>query len=108
MPRFIIIATHAPSQCPGVNKQMGEIMQKVTEEAMRIGEKRGVKLLEPPIHLSPSHKIMAILEAPNADALNDHLFESRLMQVQDIEMYWAEPMPELMKKAEALGQKPLY
>ena len=83
-------------------------MQKVVSEAPKIGEKRGVKLLEPPIHLSPSHKIMAIVEAPNADALNEHLFESRLMQIQDMELYFAEPLPELIKRGETLGQQPLY
>src|SRR5438128_781572 len=43
VPQYLVIGTHAPSQCPGANQRMGEIWRQLIEAAPAIGEKRGVK-----------------------------------------------------------------
>jgi hypothetical protein len=106
MPQYIAIGSHEPSQCPGANRVMGEVFQKLLEAAPRIAEQHGVRVAMGPVHLDPAHKILIVLEAPTQDAVQDALLANRMGQIQAVELYRATPLPELFAKAQ--GQEPLY
>jgi len=87
---------------------MREIFQKLQPALTDIGAKHGVKRVTPQLHLDPTHQLMVILEAPNADAVLDTLNENRLGQIQNVQVFRATPVEELFKLADTLGQQPLY
>jgi hypothetical protein len=86
---------------------MSEIFQKLMAEAPALATKHQVRAGEI-LHLGPSHRLMFMFEAPSADALNEYLIESRLEDVQDVELYFGEDLPGLIEKTERLGLQPLY
>jgi hypothetical protein len=104
MPQYVIIGTHEPSQCPGANGKMREVFQKLVAEAPTAGEKLGVKLVIGPLHLDPAHKVLVVAEAPSAEAVRDFLQQSRLGQIQAIELYLTTPLNDLFQNAPS----PLY
>ena len=106
MTQYVVIGTHAPSQCPGANAAMRPVFQKLFQAAPAIAEKRGIKLVMPPMHMDPQHKIMVILEAPNQDVILDALHENRLAQIQDVEIYRLTALADLF--ARTGNSDPLY
>ena len=107
MPKYVVFASHAPSHCPGASRQAGEVFQKVMSGAPAIAAKHNVEVGEV-LHLGPSHRLMFTFQAPTADALNEYLTESRLADVQDLEMCFGEDLHALIEKTERLGLQPLY
>ena len=87
---------------------MAEIWQQLIEAAPAIGQKRGVKRIGSVLHMDPAHKVAVTNEAPNEDALHDHLQETRLGQIQEIEIYRLTPLEDLFKQAAEWGHQPLY
>ena len=106
MPQYIAIGSHEPSQCPGANRTMGEVFRRLLEDAPRIAEQHGVRVVMGPVHLDPAHKILVVLEAPTQDAVQDTLLANRLGQIQAVELYRATPLPDLFAKTQ--GHEPLY
>jgi hypothetical protein len=106
VPQYIVIGSHEPSHCPGANRVMGEVFQKLLEAAPNIAARHGVQVVMGPVHLDPAHKVLVVLEAPTQDAVQDALIANRMGQIQAIELYRATPVPELFAKAQ--GQEPLY
>ena len=104
MPQYVVLGTHAPSQCPGANGSMREIFRQLVEAAPGIAAQHGVTVVTGPVHLDPAHKVLVILEAANQDAVQDTLQANRLAQIQDLEVYRATPLPEMFAHA----QPPLY
>ncbi|HTE84870.1 MAG TPA: hypothetical protein VK821_09055 [Dehalococcoidia bacterium] len=107
MPQYVGIGKHDPSECPGANGKMREVWKKVTAGAPAMHEKHGVKLVLGPLHLDPSHSILAVMEAPNQDAVQDFLIESRLGQIQSMELYRGTDLMALFAQGDA-SMPPLY
>jgi len=107
VPQYLVIGTHAPEQCPGLNKRMSEIYRDLIAAAPAIGEKHGVKRIGPIQHMDPAHKIVVTLEGPNEDAVLDSLMENRLAQVQAVEIYRLTPLEDMFKRAGEAGHQPL-
>jgi hypothetical protein len=57
--------------------------------------------------MDPAHKLVVTIEAPNEDALHDHLLESCLGEIQDVEIYRLTPLDDLFKWAAEWGHEPL-
>ncbi|MBV9325888.1 MAG: hypothetical protein JO352_19130 [Chloroflexi bacterium] len=107
MPKYVVVASHDPSGCPGASAQMGELFGKLMANGPKIAAKYQVQAGEI-LHLGPSHRLMFMFEAPSADALNEYLIESRLADVQDVQLYFGEELHGLIEKTERLGLQPLY
>ena len=99
MPQYVAIGSHEPSQCPGANAKMREVWKKLLDGAPAIGQKHGVKRIGAPLHLDPSHKILVVFEGPSQDAVQDHIAESRLGQIQSMELYRGSDLLEMFKAA---------
>ena len=107
MAKYVVFASHGPSECPGASAQMGEVFGKLMANAPAIAAKYQVQAGEI-LHLGPSHRLMFMFEAPSADALNEYLTESRLADVQDVQLFFGEELHGLIEKTERLGLQPLY
>jgi len=108
MPQYVILASHDASQCPGANKTMRDVLQKLMPQLETIGGKHGIKRVTPMLHLDPSHQLMVLLEGPSLDAVLDSLIENRMGQTQNVQVFRATPVEDLFKMADTLGQQPLY
>lgn len=107
MAKYVVIASHGPSECPGASAQMGEVFVKLMTNGPAIAAKYQVQAGEI-LHLGPSHRLMFMFEAPSADALNEYLTESRLADVQDVQLFFGEELHGLIEKTHRLGLQPLY
>lgn len=107
MPQYVAIGKHDPGECPGANGKMREVWKKVLTEAPALREKHGLKLIAGPMHLDPSHQILAIIEGPNQDAVQDYLIAARLGQIQAMELYRGTDLMALFAQGDA-SMPPLY
>jgi hypothetical protein len=103
MPRYIGISKHAPSECPGANKRIQEAWQKIQGQLESTMNKHGVKVVAGPYHADPAHMTVAIVEAASQDAVTDFLMDSRLAEVQNIELYRATELMEMFKAGAERG-----
>jgi hypothetical protein len=104
MPVFVGIGTHTPSECPGASRVMREAWQKVMGTVEQLQEKHQIRLIAGPLHLDPAHKIAAVLDAPNMEALLDFLVESRLAELQAMEIWRTTPLDTMFQQA----REPLF
>ncbi|GEM_PF-6137155 len=104
MAQYVMIGTHVHSHCPGANGTLRKAWQQVFAELPARREQHGVKLVVGPLHLDPAHKVLVIAEAPSAEALRDFLMQSRLVELQEVELYLTTPLETLFQNAPA----PLY
>jgi hypothetical protein len=108
MPQYVAIGTHDPSECPGASGRMREVWKKVLAEAPALREKHGIKLIVAPMHLDPTHMILAVIEAPSQDVVQDYLMEARLGQIQAMDLYRGTDLLGLFARADSGGFPPLY
>ena len=106
MPQYVVIGSHAPSECPGANGKVRDVWKQLLGATPALREKLGVKLVAGPMHLDPSHQILVLVEAPSQDVVQDFLMESRLGQVQAIQLYRGTDLMQLFATAE--GLPPLF
>jgi hypothetical protein len=50
------------------------------------------------LHLDPGHKTLLVLEAPNVEAVVDLSFDSGFSQFNDVQVYPATQIPDLLKR----------
>ena len=101
MPQYALIGTHPPDNCPISNKAVREFVKKAMPELPNVAEGLGVKFVTQLI-LEPSHKILMILEAPNAEAVTEMSLKGGLQHFNDLELHIATPIQEGMKELDEL------
>jgi hypothetical protein len=106
MAQFVALGTHAPSECPGASRVMREAWQKIMATAPELRQQHSIQLLAGPLHLDPAHKIAAVIEAPNMEAVLAYFMETRLAQVQAMEVWRTTPLESLFQQAGDL--EPLF
>ena len=97
MPQYVILAEHAPNTCPSSSAKvrdramegLGQLLPKLAQEA-------GVKLTVEPLHLDPGHRTIAVVEAPNIEAVTKLAFDTGLSQWNTVEVCPVTPTAELM------------
>jgi hypothetical protein len=97
MPLYVVLADHAPDLCPSSNatvraraeEGMGQLLPKLSQEL-------GVTFKLEPLHLDPGHRTIAVLEAPNVEAVTKLVYGSGLSQWNTVEVCPATPSAELM------------
>jgi hypothetical protein len=100
VPQYVIIADHTPLTCPAASKRVREFAQEALGKTLpELSEKLGVKV-STMLHLDPGHKSILVLEAPNVEAVVDLSFESGFSQFNDVTVYPATPIPELVQRAQ--------
>jgi hypothetical protein len=101
MPQYVILADHSPDICPSSNARsraraqegMGQLMPKLAQEG-------GITFQTGPLHLDPGHRTIAVVDAPNIEAVTKLVFDSGMAQWNTVEVSPVTPVAELMEDVE--------
>src|SRR5579871_4848657 len=101
MPQYVILTEHDPDTCPSSNARvraraeegMGQLMPNLAQEA-------GVTVTTGPLHLDPGHRTVAVVDAPNIEAVTKLVLDTGLGQWNRVEVCPATPIAELMAKVQ--------
>jgi len=74
---FVLLAEHTAEVCPTSNSKTRDLMIEMGPQVPGIAEKNGVKILAGPF-VNREHLVVAIVEADQAEAVDQFLIESRL------------------------------
>jgi hypothetical protein len=99
MPQYVVLADHSPDICPSSNARsraralegLGQLMPKLAADA-------GVTFLVGPLHLDPGHRTVAVLEAPNIEAVTELVYATGLAQWNNVEVCPTRPVQELIER----------
>jgi len=97
MPQYAILADHTPDVCPSSNARvraralegMGQLLPKLAPQA-------GVTFQTGPLHLDPGHRTIAVVEAPNIEAVTKLVFDIGFSQWNTVEVVPVTPTAELI------------
>jgi hypothetical protein len=97
VPQYVVLADHSPDVCPSSNAKsraraqegLGQLLPKLAQEA-------GVTFTVGPLHLDPGHRTVAVVEAPNIEAVAKLVYDTGLSQWNTVEVCPVTPVVELM------------
>ena len=98
MPRYALLADHTPDICPASNaKTRARAMEGLSpENAEKVAQSVGMQILFGPMHLDPSHRTIAIVEAPAIEAVTKWVMETGMFQWNTVEVCPVTPIEEMM------------
>ena len=96
MPKYVVISNHPPNSCPSANAKIREIGNKLGEQIPPLMKKYNIKP-EVMLHLDPGHKLLWVLEAPNAEAVRDMIYDGGFHQYNDFEFYMGSSLEWIME-----------
>ena len=105
MPKYVVISNHPPMSCPSANAVLKERGEKLGVDIPPLMEKHHVKP-ETILHLDPGHKVLWVVEAPNAEAVRDMIYDGGLSQWNDFDFYMASSLEWIAEVARKL--KPIW
>jgi hypothetical protein len=99
MPQYVIIADHSPDICPSSNaKTRARAMEGLGEQLPKLSQDAGVRFDVGPLHLDPGHRTIAVVEAPNVEAVSQLVYDTGLSQWNTVEVAPVTPVAELMAR----------
>jgi hypothetical protein len=101
MPRYAILQSHPPDNCPMTNAAVRDFVMKSFPAIPDIAKELGVTVIAND-HLDPAHKALLVLEAPTAEAARDFVFRAGFMHFTEMEFYLVTPVEELIQMAAAV------
>jgi len=101
MPKYVVISSHPPPSCPSANATLRERGEKLEVDLPPLLQKHGIKP-DTILHLDPGHKVLWVLDAPNAEAVRDAIYEGGLAQWNDFEFYMTSTMEWITAKVREL------
>jgi hypothetical protein len=99
--QFVVLADHSPDMCPTSNAKIREMMKQGAKEIPNVANKLGVKVISINV-FGPEHRLMALLEANDIEAVRNFTFESRLVQWNVVHVHPTWTIEEAMAKADHL------
>jgi len=98
MPRYVLLADHSPDLCPSSNaKTRARMMEGLNpENAEKVAQALGLETVFGPLHLDPSHRTIAVFDAPAIEAVTKWVFETGMFQWNTVEVSPATPIEEMM------------
>jgi len=87
--------------CPSANKTIRELNKNMEKDMQTAMQKLRIKP-ETLLHLDPGHKLLWVLEAPNAETVRDLIYQSGLERWNDFEFYMASGIGETMNWIQGL------
>jgi len=101
MPKYVVISNHSPMSCPSANKTIREENKNMEKDMQTAMKKLRIKP-ETILHLDPGHKVLWVIEAPNAETVRDFIYQSGLERWNDFEFYMASSVGETMNWIQGL------
>ncbi len=107
MPTYDVRLTHTSDQCPTANPKVRERVLGSAAEVPQLAERLGVQMVAGPLVLGSEHESIAIVEAASAEAVNDLVQESGLIQWNSVRVSTAEPLADALGKIDKI-LPPIY
>jgi hypothetical protein len=101
MPKYAVLADHTPDICPSANaKTRARAMEGLGAQLPKLLEDGGITFDLQPLHLDPGHRTIAVVDAPNVEAVAKLVFDSGLSQWNTVEVCPVTPVQELMERVD--------
>ncbi len=98
MPRYAILQSHPPDNCPLTNKAVREFAMSHLPRMDEYAAKHGVSVVANN-HLDPAHRALLVLDAPTAEAARDFVYDAGFMQFTSMEFFLVRPVAEVIQAA---------
>ena len=100
MPHYAVLADHSPDICPGSNAKTRDRAREGAgpENIQKVAGSLGLSFVLEPQHLDPTHRVIAVVDAPSIEAVNQFAFETGLVQWNTVETFALTPIGEMMPK----------
>lgn len=99
--QFVVMADHTPDMCPMSNSKIREMMKQGAKEIPNVAAKLGVKIITINV-FGPEHRVLAVVEADDVEAVRNFILESRLIQWNTTHVHPTWGMDEALAKADKL------
>ena len=106
MATYVILAEHRADSCPTSNAKVRKNVQAMAGQMGSLLTKHKVKMLSGPHILGLSHKMVAVVDAPSVEAVQDFGMDAGLVQWNAVEVYASWGMEEALKRSAALEPIP--
>jgi hypothetical protein len=101
MPQYVILAEHSPDICPSSNaRSRARALEGMGQNLSALAEAAGVTFLTGPLHLDPGHRSIAVVDAPNVEAVTELVYDSGLSQWNSVEVCPTRPVAEMMARVD--------
>jgi uncharacterized protein with GYD domain len=94
---FVVLGQHSAEVCPTSNAKTKALLLEMAPQITNMAEKHGVKIVSGPF-ANREHRLVVIVEADRAEALDDFLVESRLSQWNQLHILPSVPMESAMQE----------
>jgi len=100
MSHYAILADHSPDICPGSNAKTRDRAREGAgpENIQKIAGALGLSFVLEPQHLDPTHRVIAVVDAPSIEAVNQFVFDTGLVQWNTVQTFALTPISEMMPK----------
>jgi hypothetical protein len=98
MPRYAILQSHPPDNCPLTSKAVRDFAMEYLPKIGENAAKHGVTVHNYD-HLDPAHRALLLLDAPTAESARDFVFEAGFMHFTEMEFFLVTPVDELVQRA---------
>ena len=100
MPQYALFADHTPDLCPGSNTRTRARALEGTnpENIEKVCADLGMSFVVAPLHLDPTHRVVAIVEAPSIETVTEFVMATGLFQWNTVETFPVTPIAEMMAK----------
>jgi hypothetical protein len=101
MPQYVILADHSPDICPSSNaRSRARALEGLGQQLPKLAADAGVQFEFGPLHLDPGHRTVAVVQAPNVEAVTKLVYDSGLSQWNTVEVCPTTPVQELMARVD--------
>ena len=101
MPTYLIVGQHSSDQCPSANETVRKIALEGAQELPALAEKLGVKLLATYVPMI-SHRVIAAVEADDANAVRELAWQGRLAQWNTVEIMQTSTLEEALGRVQQM------
>lgn len=101
MPQYVILADHSPEVCPSSNaRTRARALEGLGKLLPELAQAAGVVFTVEPLHLDPGHRTVAVVDAPNIEAVAKLVYDTGLSQWNTVEVCPTTPTAEMMARVD--------
>jgi uncharacterized protein with GYD domain len=101
MPTYLVVGQHPPDLCPSANETVRKLALEGAQEMPDLAEKLGVKLLATYVPMI-SHRVIAAVEADDANAVREFAWQARLAQWNTVEIMQTSTLEEALVRVQEM------
>jgi len=97
MPQYVILTDHSPDICPSSkDRSRPRAIEGMGRQLHTLASDAGITFTTPVLHLDPSHRTVAVVDAPSIEAVTELTHATGLTQWNTVEVYPVTPAADFM------------